>query len=68
VGSTAFSEDADPEDVVPSCAATTLWHAKNPGGTVVKTMKPVVKPVNTVVSWRFTVPRTWKRGTYHFYV
>ena len=41
---------------------------KNRAGKVVKTMKPVLKPVNTPPTWKFTVPRTWKRGTYRFYV
>ena len=33
-----------------------------------KTLKPVVKQVNTTLPWTFTVPRTWRTGTYHFSV
>ena len=48
--------------------ATVTIKVKNKVGKVVKTLKPVVKPVNTPQAWRFTVPRTWKAGTYKFYV
>jgi hypothetical protein len=41
---------------------------KSPSGKVVKTLKPVVKPVDTALTWKFTVPRTWRVGTYKFYV
>jgi len=40
----------------------------NKAGKVVKTLKPVVKPVNTALTRKFTVPLTWKAGTYRFYV
>ena len=50
--------------------ATVTIKVKNKAGKVVKTLKPVVKPVNTPMplTWKFTVPRTWKAGTYKFYV
>jgi hypothetical protein len=39
---------------------------------VVKTLKPVVKPANAALTWKLTwkstVPRTWRAGTYHFSV
>ena len=41
---------------------------KNAAGKVVKTLRPTVKSVNTVLTWKFTVPRTWRIGTYRFYV
>ena len=48
--------------------ATVTIKVRNRAGTVVKTLKPVVKPVNATLPWTFTVPRTWRTGTYHFYV
>ena len=48
--------------------ATVTIKVKNKAGKVVKTLRPVVKPVNTALTWKFTVPRTWRAGTYHFYV
>ena len=48
--------------------ATVTIKVKNRAGSVVKTLKPVVKPVNATLTWKFTVPRTWRTGTYHFYV
>ena len=48
--------------------ATVTIKVKNKAGKVVKTLKPVVKPVNTRLAWKFTVPSTWKAGTYKFYV
>ena len=41
---------------------------KNRAGKVVKTLAPVVKPVNASQGWKFTVPRTWTAGTYRFFV
>lgn len=50
-------------------SATVAVKVKNRAGRVAKTLKPVVKPVNTALTWRFTAPRTWKVGrTYRFYV
>jgi len=34
----------------------------------VKTLGPVSRSVNTPLTAKFTVPRTWKTGTYRFYV
>jgi hypothetical protein len=48
--------------------ATVTIKVKNHAGKVVRTLKPVVKAVNTALSWKFTVPRTWRTGTYHFFV
>ena len=48
--------------------ATVTIKVKNRAGKVVKTLKPVVKSVNTPLAWKFTVPRTWRVGTYRFYV
>jgi len=41
---------------------------KNRAGKVVKTLTFTAKPVNTLLRGRFTVPRTWRVGTYRFYV
>jgi hypothetical protein len=49
-------------------AATVQIKVKNQAGKIVKTLRCGVKKVNTTLSVRFTVPRTWKLGTYHFYV
>lgn len=35
---------------------------------MVKTLGPALKVVNSTLTWKFTVPRTWRAGTYHFYV
>ena len=40
---------------------------KNRAGKVVWTMRRVVKPVETPLIWKFTVPRTWRTGTYKFF-
>jgi photosystem II stability/assembly factor-like uncharacterized protein len=48
--------------------ATVTIKVKNRAGKVVKTLGPAVKTVNAILSWRFTVPRTWRAGTYRFYV
>ena len=48
--------------------ATVTIKVKNHAGKVVKTLRCGVKKVNTTLSVRFTVPRTWKVGTYHFFV
>jgi photosystem II stability/assembly factor-like uncharacterized protein len=48
--------------------AKAMIKVKTRAGKVVKTMKAVWKPVNTPLTWKFTVPRTWKRGTYRFYL
>ena len=48
--------------------ATVSIKVKNRAGTVVKSLKPVVKKVNATLPWTFTVPRTWRTGTYHFSV
>ena len=56
-------------DTVPNGGtATVTIKVKNRAGKVVKTLKSVVKPVNTSLTWKFTVPRTWRTGTYRFYV
>jgi photosystem II stability/assembly factor-like uncharacterized protein len=39
---------------------------KNSAGKVVKTLSLRYRPVNTALTATFTVPRTWKRGTYRF--
>ena len=42
---------------------------KNSAGKIVKTLGPYKgKPVNTALSAKFTVPRTWKPGLYKFLV
>ncbi len=48
--------------------ATVTIKVRNRAGTVVKTLRPTVKKVNTTLPWTFTVPRTWRTGTYHFSV
>jgi hypothetical protein len=48
--------------------ATVTIKVKNHAGKIVKTLRCGVKAVNTTLSVRFTVPRTWKAGTYRFYV
>lgn len=41
---------------------------KNPAGKAVKTIRYAGLPVNTALTARFSVPRTWKAGTYRFSV
>lgn len=41
---------------------------KNPTGKVVKTLRYTGLPVNTALTARFSVPRTWQAGTYRFFV
>ena len=48
--------------------ATVTVKLKNRAGKVVKTLGPALKVVNSTLTWKFTVPRTWRAGTYHFYV
>ena len=48
--------------------ATVTIKVKNHAGKIVKTLRCGVKTVNTTLSVRFNVPRTWKVGTYRFYV
>jgi hypothetical protein len=57
----------DPRDGSPT--ATVKIKVKNPAGTVVKTLTLAsAKPVNTPLKTSFTVPRTWRTGTYKFYI
>jgi hypothetical protein len=52
-----------------SPTATVTIKVRNPAGTVVKTLTLAsAKPVNTLLTTRFTLPRTWRTGTYKFYV
>jgi trimeric autotransporter adhesin len=56
-------------DVLPNGGtATVTIKVKTLGGTLKKTLRCGVKAVNTTFSVHFTVPRTWKAGTYRFYV
>jgi trimeric autotransporter adhesin len=56
-------------DVLPNGGtATVTIKIKTLHGTLKKTLRCGVKAVNTTFSVRFTVPRTWKAGTYRFYV
>ena len=48
--------------------ATATIKVKNRAGTVVKTLSYTGKSVNTLLAAKFTVPRTWRAGTYRFYV
>jgi hypothetical protein len=49
--------------------ATVTIKVKNSAGKVVKTLGPYAgKKVNTVLSAKLTVPRTWKPGIYKFLV
>jgi hypothetical protein len=41
---------------------------KSPAGKIVKTYKFAGKAIDTVFSYKFSVPRTWKAGTYKFFV
>ena len=50
-------------------SATVTIKIKNSAGKLVKTLGPYKgKPVNTALSAKFTVPRTWKPGLYKFLV
>jgi len=40
----------------------------NAAGKTVKRLGPAAKKVNALLPWSFTVPRTWRAGTYRFYV
>ncbi len=52
-----------------SPTATVTIKVKNRAGRVVKTLGPYKgKAVNTLLAARFTVPRTWRAGTYRFLV
>jgi hypothetical protein len=56
-------------DIAPNGGtATVTIKIKTLHGTLKKTLRCGVKAVNTTFSVRFTVPRTWKAGTYRFYV
>ena len=56
-------------DVLPNGGtATVTIKVKTLHGTLKKTLRCGVKVVNTTFSVHFTVPRTWKAGTYRFYV
>jgi hypothetical protein len=56
-------------DVLPNGGtATVTIKVKTLHGTLKKTLRCGVKAVNTTFSVRFTVPLTWKAGTYKFYV
>ena len=48
--------------------ATVTIKVKNHTGKIVKTLHCGVKVVNSTLTVRFMVPRTWKAGTYHFSV
>ena len=48
--------------------ATVVIKIKNRAGTVVKTLNVGTVTVNTAKTKSFSVPRTWKIGTYKFYV
>jgi hypothetical protein len=51
-----------------SGTATVVIKVRNRAGTLVKTLSYASKPVNTLLTAKFTAPRTWKAGTYRFYV
>jgi hypothetical protein len=56
-------------DVLPNGGtATVTIKVKTLHGTLKKTLRCGVKAVNTTLAVHFTVPRTWKAGTYRFYV
>ena len=56
----------DPQPGSPTATATIK--VRNRAGNLVKTLGPAVKAVNSALTWKFTVPRTWRTGTYRFYV
>jgi hypothetical protein len=51
-----------------SGTAAVVIKVKNSAGKLVKTLQYASKPVNMALTAKFTVPGTWKRGTYRFYV
>ena len=58
-------------DEIEPCAGTVAVtiKIKNAAGKVVKTLGPAVRVIDMrTQNWRFTVPRTWRAGTYRFYV
>jgi hypothetical protein len=56
-------------DAAPNCGtAAVKVVVKNRAGKVVKTLKYAKKAVNKDLAAKFTVPRTWRIGTYKFYV
>jgi hypothetical protein len=56
-------------DLVPNGGtATVIVKVKNRAGKVKKTLPLGAKTVNTTLSATFRVPRTWKIGTYRFFV
>ncbi len=48
--------------------ATVTIKVRNAAGRTVKTLGPAVRKVNALFGWSFTVPRTWRAGTYRFSV
>lgn len=48
--------------------ATVTIKVRNRAATVVKTLSYTGRTVNVVLAGKFTVPRTWRIGTYHFSV
>jgi len=57
------------DDVAPNGGtATVLIKVKNRAGKVKKTLQIGVKPVGTAFSASLKVPRTWKVGTYRYFV
>jgi 5-hydroxyisourate hydrolase-like protein (transthyretin family) len=56
----------DPQPGSPT--ATVTIKVRNRAGNLVRTLGPAVRAVNSLLPWRFTVPRTWRTGTYRFYV
>jgi large repetitive protein len=56
-------------DASPSAGkATVVIKVKNSAGKVVKTLNAGLVGVGTIKTKSFAVPRTWKAGTYKFYV
>lgn len=56
-------------DAVPNSGkAAVVIKVKNSAGKVVKTLTYATVAVNSSLSGKFVVPRTWKAGTYRFYV
>lgn len=56
--------DASPN----SGTAAVVIKVKNSAGKVVKTLNFASKPVNTLLAAKFTIPSTWRIGTYRFFV
>ena len=48
--------------------ATVTIKVKNSAGKIVKTLGPAAKKLSPSLTWRFTVPRSWRAGTYRFFV